>query len=277
MVGEERWRCLRKLVGPTILGGLMAFGLTACGTAEAPSRPTSTTSTTSIPSTTPSATTSMKASLRVVACPTTYGVTPPPTTAPLSTSMEVTVPRALAAELAVYTDGQGRVELLAPTGWTCSAGYGADGSGGVATYPPGESIPESALGGSWTLSPNSPTEAIVASQTGGCEGCEVGQACPLFATAASNFQSQFGRACPKSRPATETVDQITPGVVIFQDPPGVSGDGSPSGGQYAADGAMTYYSKNQFGSWLDTCTLPKTDKTLCTAALNIFISWYGDR
>jgi len=253
----------------------MAFGLTACGTAKVATRPTPTTSTTSIPSTTtPESTT---ASLNVVACPTTYGVTPPPTTAPLPTSMEVTVPRALAAELAVYTDGQGRIELLAPAGWTCSAGYGADGSGGVATYPPGESIPQSALGASWTLSPNSLTEAIVASQTGGCEGCEVGQACPLFATAASSFQSQFGRACPKSRPAIETVDQITSGVVTFQDPPGVSGDGSPSGGQYAADGVMTYYSNNQFGSWIDTCTLPKADRTLCTAALNTFIAWYGDR
>jgi len=269
MVGEGGWRRLRRLVATTILAGSMALGLAACGASNGANRSTSSTSIAPAPSTT--------ASLRVTTCPTTYGISPPPITAPLPTSMEVTVPRVLTSKLAVYMDGNGHMKLLAPIDWTCSAEYGADGSGGIVIYPSGESISRSAFGAGWTLSRESSTEAIVGSQTGGCQGCEVGQACPLFPTAARGFQSQFGRACPKSRPASETVDQIAPGVVAFQDPPGVSGDGSPSGGKFAANGVMTYYPSSQFGSWLDTCTLPKADQTFCTAALNTFITWYGTR
>jgi hypothetical protein len=236
MVNDRAWRCRRTILATAVLGGLMMFGLAACGASRVASRSTSTTSSKSVSSKIPSTTTpeSTTASLRVVTCPTTYGVTRPPTTAPLPTSMNLTIPRVLAGELAVYADSQGRMQLLAPTGWTCSAEYGADGSGGLAIYPTGESVSHTAFGAGWTLSPHSLTEAIVGSQTGGCQGCGVAQACPLFAIAARSFQSQFGRACPKGRPASETAHQITPGIVAFQDPPAVSGDGSPSGGRYAA-------------------------------------------
>jgi hypothetical protein len=72
------------------------------------------------------------------------------------------------------------------------------------------------------------------------------------------------------------VDQITPGVVAFEDPPEVAGDGEPSGGRYPANGVMTYYPNSGFGSWLDTCTVPTSEKPLCTAALDTFLAWYGD-
>lgn len=216
--------------------------------------------------------------LPVVTCPTTFALsTPPSTSAPLPTSEEVSVPGILATELAVYSDTDGLMMLLAPKGWTCSAAYGADGGGGVAVYPPGESIPQSAFGAGWALSPGSSSEAVVGSQTSACQGCEMGQACPLFTIASSDYQSSFGRACPKNRPALETVDEITAGVVVFEDPPGVTGDGNPSGGKYSANGVMTYYSKSDNGSWIDTCTLPEEEKALCKAALNDFIDLYGQK
>ena len=61
----------------------------------------------------------------------------------------------------------------------------------------------------------------------------------------------------------------------FVDPAGVTGDGSPSGGKYAADGVMTYHPDVQSGSWLDTCTLPASDAALCTVVLHEFVALYG--
>jgi hypothetical protein len=190
--------------------------------------------------------------------------------------MGVAVPAALADDLAVYTDSNGFMKLLAPTGWVCKAEYGADGSGGIAIYPKGQSLSEHAFGTGWSLPSTSKAEAVVGSQTGGCEGCEVGQACALFQVAARQYQSGFERPCSRTRPASEAVHQLSPGLVSFQDPPGTTGEGSPSGGRNAANGVMTFYDNSAFGSWLDTCTLPQAKKALCTASLNSFITWYGE-
>jgi hypothetical protein len=102
----------------------------------------------------------------------------------------------------------------------------------------------------------------------------VSQACPLFSAAAAGYANEFGRACP-SRPASEAVQQINSDIVSFEDPPAVTGDGIPSGGQNPSNGVMTYYPVNPNGSWLETCTLPTAEKSLCTTALNAFITWYG--
>ncbi len=51
---------------------------------------------------------------------------------------------------------------------------------------------------------------------------------------------------------------------------------APSGGPYPANGVMTYYSGNENGGWLDTCTLPNSEHALCTVALNAFVSFYGN-
>ena len=163
------------------------------------------------------------------------------------------------------------MELLGPLGWSCTASYGADGSGGVAVYPAGEPAPE---GQPFRASS---AEAIVGSETSACVGCGEGQACPLFAAAAQDFEQGFGRACPSARPAAESVEDLGPGVVGFLDPSGVAGDGNPSGGPDPANGVMTYHPGNQNGSWLDTCTLPQSEHPLCTAALNLFVADYGDR
>jgi hypothetical protein len=213
-------------------------------------------------------------SLPVVVCPTTFGISPPPAPVLLPGSMKVTIPGSQASQLAVYRDNQGTMELLAPRGWVCAAGYGADGSGGVAVYPVGQSLPASWAAG-WKLSPSSTVSAIVGVETSACQGCTNGQACPLFTSAASAFLTQLGHTCPDVRPPSETVHQIGAGVVGFQDPPGVSGDGLPSGGQGPANGVMTYYPGNPNGSWLETCTLPSSQKDVCTAALNQFLAGYG--
>ena len=71
--------------------------------------------------------------------------------------------------------------------------------------------------------------------------------------------------------------------MAFEDPPGVAGNGAPSGGPYAANGVMAFYpganvgSVVPTGSWLDTCTLPASTHDLCTAALDLFVTDYGSK
>jgi hypothetical protein len=70
---------------------------------------------------------------------------------------------------------------------------------------------------------------------------------------------------------------VSAGLVAFSDPPGVAGDGIPSGGQNPANGAMTYYSADQNGSWLETCTLPAAEKDMCILSLDHFTAAYGSK
>jgi serine/threonine-protein kinase len=201
------------------------------------------------------------ASLPVVSCPTSLGVDRPAVSLPRS--RPVAVPRALAAGLSVYADNQGVMELLGPKGWSCMASIGADGSGGVTLYPAG-------------AGPSSPV-AIAGSETSACAGCTLAQACRLFPAAAKALRSYIGQACPARPPAAETVMRVAAGIVAFEDPPGVKGDGQPSGGQYPASGVMTYHPSAPDGSWQETCTLPASEKNVCTAVLNTFVAWYGQR
>jgi pimeloyl-ACP methyl ester carboxylesterase len=201
------------------------------------------------------------ATVPVVSCPTSLGLPHPAVSLPQS--RPVAVPQALAGGLALYADTQGIMELLGPKGWRCSAFYGVDGSGGITINPPG-------------AGPSSPV-LIVGSETSACVGCTLTQACPLFANAAEAYRTGFDQPCPSQPPAAETVMPIATGIVTFEDPPGVKGDGHPSGGQYPADGVMTYHPSAQDGSWQETCTLPASEKDLCTAVLNTFVSGYGQR
>jgi signal peptidase I len=239
---------------------------------DSPPAPTTTTTLPTAPATTAATVptgTVVSASVSVVVCPTTFGVSPPAAKS-LPASIRVTVPRNLVGQVAFYSDDQGTMELLGPTGWVCTASYGANGSGGVSVYPTGASAPHSQPFEASTA------EAIVASETSVCLGCREQQACALFASAANDLKQTYGTACRKTRPAAEAVTALSTGVVAFMDPPSVAGDGSPSGGPFPANGVMTYYSGNENGSWLDTCTLPASDHLLCTAALNLFTSDYGN-
>jgi hypothetical protein len=185
--------------------------------------------------------------------------------------VEVNAPATLTSELAVYSDTHGFMMLLAPRGWTCSALYGADGSGGVIVYPSGEAVPQS-WGAGWPLSSSSSDEAISGTQTGGSPVQAAGQACPFFAAAATTYENDLGRACP-SRPSSESVQQISAGVTGFEDRPDLKGAGIPSGGQDPANGVATY--SPALPAYLATCTLPGNEHALCTTVLDEVIALYG--
>jgi Domain of unknown function (DUF4850) len=248
-----------------IAAALLAAALTlvaGCGTSAANKTSTSPTmgptrARTAAASATPGQVT---ASLPVVSCPTASGAGQQPTVT-LPRSRSVAVSQALAASLSVYADKFGIMRLLGPKGWRCTAKYGADGSGGITVYPPGEGP--------------SAMAKIVGYETSACVGCTLQQACPLFTNAALAQRSSF--PCPSRRPATETVVPVAKGIVAFDDPPGVKGDGQQSGGRYTAHSVMTYHPSVDNGSWEETCILPGSEKDVCTAALNSFISWFGQR
>jgi hypothetical protein len=211
-------------------------------------------------------------SLPVVSCPTTVAIAPTPTPVALPSSRAVAVTSAMASGLAIYADTQGTMELVGPKGWRCAAAYGADGSGGVVVYPPGTPAPRTA-NAVWKLGQTT-AMGIYGTESSACSTCTLSQACPLFPAAAKALRSYLGHGCP-ARPAAETVTTLSSGIVSFEDPAGVHGDAMPSGGQYPANAVMTYHPGAPDGSWLETCTLPSSDRAECTAVLNTFITWYG--
>ena len=280
--GARRWIPVAAFVLLACLIGLGVLALTHSNQkapAAATSGKTSTvpsnaaTSSSSPPTTTAngsqSPTAVVSADIPTVVCPTTFGLSPTSTVVIPPTTSE-SVPGTLAEQLAVYTTQDGSMKVLGPTGWTCTATVGADGSTKVGVYPPGQGDPNS------QPFQTSSAQAVLGSQSGGCEGCAVTQASPLFVTAASDCAAQFqGNVC-STKPSAESVEQIGNGVVGFLDPPGVAGSGNPSGGPYPANGVMTYHTSNFTRSYVDTCTLPSSDHALCTAILNNFVQSYGN-
>ena len=231
----------------------------------------STTSTSSSVATGPMAT----ATLPLVVCQTSSGVTT--TTAALPGSVTVKVPAADAGanNLAVYSDEAGRLQLLGPTvGWTCTGSFGADGSGIMALAPVGTTVPLS-NGTAWHLPATSSTQAIVAMESGAStvQGAEL--ACPYFSAAKSTTQQSVGKACAAA-PAAEQVAPISSTAVGFSDPPGVAGGGYPSGGQYPARGVVLYQSKpTEPTASSATCTLTTAQQDLCAAVVTQFVASFG--
>jgi len=239
---------------------------------------TTTTTTTTVPVATPT-------TLPVVVCP--LAGPPPPlgVPAPLSTA-SATVTPAQANQLELYTDPLGVLLVLAPRGWTCGAeGDGALGYVQLIVVPPGTANPAKP-GGGGLGSPIVPSsdEAINAMETGGGPGAGYSQVCP-FSSAAVQGEDSQGSSC-KTPPNAEGIDWIqgsstsltSTDIVGFEDPPGVAGNGSPSGGPYPANGVVIFghLPPTLYSPAKETCTLPSSEHALCTAILNDFIDRYGN-
>jgi serine/threonine protein kinase len=240
------------------------------------SAPQTSSTSTSLAATTTSTSTSIAtgdqtvtASVPIVACPTTWA-TPGNTPAALPSSVTLSLPQSLVGRVTDYSDQQEIMQLIGPKGWLCTAGYGADGGGGIQVYPPGERPPS---GGAF--SPQS-GEAIESHETSACLFCRLDQACPLFPSAAAALASQGQTfSCPYTKPVGEQSTQLSSTVAAFEDPPGVAGDGDPSGGPYPANGVMIYGPGSVMdGSWVETCTLPSSEHAVCTLSLDEFVSLY---
>ena len=222
----------------------------------------------------PAAAATVSAQLSQVVCPTTYGNQPTGTPS-LPSTVAKSVPSSLVNQIAVYTDAQGQMQIMAPTGWACSASIGADGSSELAAFPEGQPSP---------MSPGSTPdtgEQVVGSQASACSSCNYAQTTPVFTAAANQCSIDYAgnpSACPGPY-AGESIDPIGDGIVGFLDPPGVKGSGAGSGGAYPANGVVTYHpgSDGSQPSYIETCTLPDSQHSLCTAALDDFVLAYGSQ
>jgi hypothetical protein len=97
-----------------------------------------------------------------------------------------------------------------------------------------------------------------------------------FTSAAATTMHDLGKGCSTTRPARESATGASLIAEEFEDPPGVAGDGIPSGGQYPANGMLLYEPKSTRPSAsLATCALPQGQHDVCTAVLNHFVALYG--
>jgi ABC-type lipoprotein export system ATPase subunit len=209
------------------------------------------------------------ASVPVVACPTTWGITPGPAPKTLPSSITLSLPPSLVGEVTDYSDQMKIMQVIGPKDWQCAASYGADGGGGLQVYSPNEEAP------SGSAFSNQSAEAVEGHETSVGLLNRLEQACPLFPSAAVALESEYQLSCSETKPAEEQSTQLSSTVVEFEDPPGVVGDGDPSGGPYPANGVMIYIPGSDNGSWTETCTLPASEHSLCTLSLNQFVSSYA--
>jgi hypothetical protein len=79
--------------------------------------------------------------------------------------------------------------------------------------------------------------------------------------------------CYSKIPAREQVTRVAAYSVLFEDPPGVRGNGFPSGGPYPAASLLMVHPKGSsqpIAAHQETCTLPQVQHALCTTILSDF-------
>ena len=189
----------------------------------------------------------------------------------------------MAEQLSYYSDSTRSVNpILAPRGWDCSVGVGADGSVGVDVFPQGATDKSS------NSFQRSDVQGVVAHSDSACQGCISETACPLVPSAVEGSLSLYA-PCQYTRPPGEEVrwalgspktppSLYTYDIVYFTDPPGVAGDGDPSGGPLTARGVLLFTNgPDTFaGASIETCTLPSNLTGLCAPIVNDFANreWY---
>jgi serine/threonine-protein kinase len=236
-------------------------------TATNPTNSTATTTTT-VPTTTTTAITTDQV-LPVVSCPTTYAGGQTPVALPPTES--ASLPSGIGTSYQYYWLSDADLHVLAPAGWTCSGTQGADGGASMAVVPPSEPA---------TTDPTAANDpiAISASSTGGCQGCAYGAVCPYFSSANTYFPFYAqSPGCSRSIPNGESSGLLNQEVAYFEDPPGVSGSGTPSGGGNPANGIIVFLAPNpgnEASVYSSSCTLPQSEHAECTAVLNSFAHDY---
>ncbi len=195
-------------------------------------------------------------SVRVVRCRTEFGVRPGKISVPSRVAVRGS-PRSTAG-LVAYTNTE--LFLIGPAHMACAGAVGADGSADVVVWPRGQRSPRQ----------HSRGDGVTLSVIPACVGCMASVACPFF----PSFASKLGFPCTSGVPASEVVDRLSSHVTGFEDPPGVAGDGWPSGGKDPANGLVGI--KGRGGVvYSSTCTLPSRKHAVCTVTLNDVLARYG--
>jgi hypothetical protein len=148
----------------------------------------------------------------------------------------------------------------------CSGLIAQDGGTQLLVWRPGSRQPRQ----------HSDEDGLTLTAEPACVGCQADEACPLFAA----FARGLGFPCSTGVPAREKVTRPDSHVALFEDPPGVFGDGWPSGGRDPANGVVGVKGSLNPGPhersvYRSTCTLPAQDRSICTVSLDDVIARYG--
>jgi hypothetical protein len=245
------------LVAGGCSGGASRTPLGTSTTGPAPTSPSSSTSLASAP-----ATAAIELVLPVVPCATTYGV---------QNNSHVFVPHQLpaattdiggerSARLSFYSNG--RLTVLGPGGWACTALVATDGGERLDVYQAGQ--PDLS---SQEVPPGTAVVQLDGEYTGHGPGAPF--ICPLFPSSPGATFLQGSPPCPRV-PAAEQVTRLTDDIVTFRDPVGVRGTGAGSGGPLVSTGAAIYPQLRPepaggVSVHVLSCTLPADTATLCDA------------
>jgi hypothetical protein len=183
-----------------------------------------------------------------VDCPTTYGMTNAGSPRPVTL---LPAPPDVTGSFTSYTDAPHNIAVIGPAGWNCHAIDAEDGNVSIMVTPPGTDA----------TAPSQPffrdtREGIHAFIASDGTGSVPYLLCPVMPDLVS--PTWTGVPCPQ-KPATETVIRDNPVAAEFYDPPGVVGDGAPSGGSYQAMGRVLEnpaQGAEPQGAAAVTCTLP---------------------
>jgi hypothetical protein len=202
----------------------------------------------------------------VASCQTVFGAQESP--APrIAAELPLAASAATAARLAFYSNGF--VTILGPRRWTCRAVEAADGGRSVSVFPPGQTDP--------LLADHPPSDAagvtVLFDYTGHGPGALL--VCSLFPRSDAAALARGVAPCP-ALPRREQLERPTPDSVVFHDPPGVKGTGSPSGTHNAASGFVSFPQLRPEPSSVPvaklTCSLPPAVSGLCPAIIGDFLT-----
>jgi hypothetical protein len=183
-----------------------------------------------------------------VDCPTTYGITNPGPPRPV---ILLPQPPDVTGSFASYTDALHNIVVIGPTGWNCRAVDAADGNISIMVTPPGTAPEDTSQ-----RFIRDTREGIHAFLASAGTGSVPDLLCPVMPDLIGANWS--GRPC-QQKPPTETIIRDNPVAAEFYDPPGVVGDGAPSGGSYQAMGRVLEnpaQGAEPQGAAAVTCTLP---------------------
>jgi hypothetical protein len=168
------------------------------------------------------------------------------------------------AGLVAYTNSS--VVVIGPPRMDCTGSVAADGGSELTVWPRNQRRPRR----------HSRGDGLTLTVDPACVACQAQDVCPFFTSLARNL----GFPCTSRVPAGERVAHHDPHLTLFRDPPGVAGDGWPSGGRDPANGLVGVRGSLRAGRAARlvvraTCTLPARSAAICTASLNDAISRYG--
>ena len=152
--------------------------------------------------------------------------------------------------------------LIGPAGMRCSGAVGADGNGSITVWPIGRPAPTQHAHG----------DGLTLFLDPACASCRAAEACPFLPKLAASV----GFPCSTtSIPKGEGVYHLNADATDFEDPPGVPGDGWPSGGPDPANGLVGVNVGQGSAVYRATCTLPASEHRICTISLNDVLAGYG--